>query len=354
MNAKNKVQFGTMRSAFFFGLIILLGVSMLYIVRPFIYPIFWAAIIAVLFYPMYLFTNKYLKSSGVSSLISIVTVFVVLFLPLVLIIILLVNESIELYGAISSNSVISNVDGIAAWIQNTPLAPYVQDFQNQWTTYAANATKAFSSYIFNSVKAITQNSLRFFFMLFIMFYTLYYFFKDGEKILQRLMKLSPLGDKYETMLFQKFRSTTRATMKGTFVIGAIQGILAGLMFWVTGVEGAFIWGVIMTVLSIIPAVGSVIVWLPAGIAMLVFGNIWQGIFILVFGAVIISNIDNLLRPIMVGKDIQMHPLLVLFSTLGGIIMFGISGFVIGPIIAALFLAIVSIYHHYYKSELENN
>lgn len=354
MPNNEKVRFSTMRSAFFFGLIIVLALAMLYIIRPFLYPIFWAAIVAVVFYPMYDFLHRYIKISGLTAIISLILVFVVLFLPLVLMTLLLINESINLYNAINQNRVLNNVGDLANWVQNTALAPYIQDLQAQWTNYASSLTQKLSSYVFNSVKNITQNSLRFFFMLFMMFYTLYYLFKDGRRIIKRVMMLSPLGDTYENMLFERFTSTTRATIKGTFAVGAVQGILGGIMFWVTGIEGAFIWGVVMTMLSVIPAMGPVLVWLPAGIAMLLFGNTWQGLTILIFGVLVISTIDNLLRPVLVGKDIQMHPLVVLFSTLGGIFMFGVSGFIIGPIIAALFLAIVSIYHHYYRHELENN
>ncbi len=168
------------------------------------------------------------------------------------------------------------------------------------------------------------------------------------------MHLSPLGDQYEQMLYQRFTSTARATLKGTLIIGGIQGVLGGLLFYFTGVEGAFVWGVIMTILSIIPAVGSFLVWFPAGIIMIATGNIGAGITILLVGAIIISNIDNVLRPPLVGKDTQMHPLFILFSTLGGIMLFGVSGFIIGPVLMALFLAVVSIYDHYYKTELDRN
>ncbi|MBU1895591.1 AI-2E family transporter [Patescibacteria group bacterium] len=349
----NKVNFNTMRSVFFFTLIIILGVGTLYIIMPFIYPIFWAAVIAVLFYPLYARIQKWLKLPRVSSMITLTFVVIVIFLPLTLLSILLVNESVELYVQVSNGNYLTSVEGATVWLDNTPLAPYVEKVKTEWTGYATSATKAISIFLFQNVKSLTEVSLKFVFMLFIMFYTLYYFFKDGPNMLKALMRLSPLGDKYEVMLYQKFTSTTRATLKSTFIVGGIQGILGGIMFWIAGIQGALIWGLIMVALSIIPAVGSVIVWLPAAIIMLSLGHIGAGIFILI-GGTVISFIDNLMRPPLIGKDIQMHPLIVLFTTLGGLMMFGISGFVIGPIIAALFMAIMSIYNHYYRNELENN
>jgi predicted PurR-regulated permease PerM len=305
-------------------------------------------------HPFYKKINSFIKLPSVSSIISVILVIVIIFLPLVLISILLVQQSVVLYNSFSGTNIASNVQGLAVWLQGTPLAPYIETAREQWTGYAANAAKAISLFLFENLKNITQNSVRFIFMVFIMFYTLYYFFKDGENMLNKIMHLSPLGDKYEKMLYDRFRSTSAATLKGTFIIGGIQGLIGFVLFWFTGIEGAFVWGVIMVALSIIPAIGSFIIWMPAGIIMLALGNIWQGVTILLVGTLLISMIDNVLRPPLVGKDTEMHPLVILFTTLGGIVLFGISGFIIGPIIAALFLSIMSIYNHYYKSELAKN
>ena len=137
-------------------------------------------------------------------------------------------------------------------------------------------------------------------------------------------------------------------------MGLVQGGLATILFLFTNTPAAWTLGVLCVVLSVIPATGSGIIWIPVGIIQLITGNIWQGLLILIFGALIISTIDNLIRPILVGKDTQMHPLMVLFTTLGGILLFGISGFVIGPVIASLFLSFWHMYEEYYKNELCHN
>ncbi len=351
---KTKIGFAKMRSSFFFGLIIILGISILYIFRPFIYPIFWAAIIAMLFYPLYNWLNNNLKAPNLSSFLTLIVVIVVIFLPLIVISTLAVNESISLYKSVSNWNLTEQIQGTADWLNTTALSPIIKQAETQWTAYATDVARTFSVFLFNNIKNITQNSLRFILMLFLMFYSLFFFLKDGNKILKRLMLLSPLGNNYELMLYNKFRSAARATLKGTFIVGAIQGTLGGIIFWVAGVEGAFIWAIFMTLLSLIPAVGCSIIWFPTGLIMLITGHIWQGLTILLFGLFVISTIDNFIRPKLVGKDIQLHPLLVLLSTLGGIAIFGISGFVIGPIIAALFVASISIYEHHYRNELINN
>lgn len=357
--AKNeKVKFATMRSVMFFGLIGILSIAMLYLFRPFFYPIFWAAVIAIMFYPLYKWLNKHIKAPSVNATLMIPIVLAVLFIPLFLLSLLVINESVKLVTSISESGVLTShadvSNSVTAFVEKTALAPYMERISERLPEYISTASQYLGSAVVSAVGAVTQNSLRFFMMFFIMLYTLFYFFRDGDKLLKRLMHISPLGDKYEAMLFEKFTSTTRATLKGTFIVGGIQGLLGGILFWVTGIQGVLVWGVLMTALSIIPAVGSFIIWAPAGIFLLLSGAVWQGLTILIFGVVVIGNIDNFLRPALVGKDIEMHPLVVLFSTLGGIFIFGISGFIIGPIIAALYMAMVSIYGHYYQRELSNN
>lgn len=351
-----KISFTKMRSVFFVSIIVALSITVLYLIGPFFYPIFWAAIIAIMFYPFYNWLNGKIKMPSLNAFATVVVVVITIFLPLVLISSLIVNESFDIYNTFTENNVISpvNFDGISNKLNNSALQPLIQSLNGEWTKYAAGLSKTIAEFLLNSISSVTQNSLHFFFVLFLMFYTLYYFLKDGKRMLQRLMHLSPLGDEYETILYQRFTSTARSILKSSLIIGGAQGLIGALLFWFTGVSGAFVWGVVMMAASLIPALGTFIVWLPVGVAMLLFGHLWQGITILLVGALVISLIDNLLRPPLIGKDIQMHPLLVLFSTLGGLYIFGISGFIIGPIIAALYLAAMSMYDHYYKKELENN
>jgi len=353
MNHTTKFGFQHLRTIFFFGLLILLGTTLLYLFRPFFYPILWAAIIAMIFEPLYERMNAHIKMPGISAILGVLLVVIMIFIPLVVLSILLVQQSVSLYNVltIGGGGIVSNVQGLAAWLADTSLGPYIEEIRNRWTEYAASGVRAFSVFLFENIKQATQNSVRFLFLFFIMLFTLYHFFKDGKKILARLMHLSPLGDAYEKMLYDKFRSTSVATLKSTFIIGGVQGTIGGILFWITGVPGALVWGVVMMAFSILPALGSFMVWLPAGLIMLALGNVWQGVAILLVGIFIIATVDNLIRPPLLGKDTEMHPLIVLFSTLGGIFLFGVSGFIIGPIIAALFLAIISIYDHYYQSEL---
>jgi predicted PurR-regulated permease PerM len=179
-----------------------------------------------------------------------------------------------------------------------------------------------------------------------MLYTLFFFIRDGDKFLGMAMRVLSLGQEREKVLYERFVATARATLKVTMIIGGLQGSLGGLMFWVTGIEGALVWGVVMILFSIVPVVGCSIIWIPAGVIMLLMGHFWKGILILAFGVFVISMVDNLLRPILLGRDVQMHPLLIFLSTLGGLSLFGFSGFVIGPIITSLLLAMWAMYDQF--------
>lgn len=351
---KDKLSFAHMRSAFFAFLIVGLGLALLYLFLPFLYPIFWAGILAVLFYPTYQALNRRIKNDSLSAFFVEILIVLVILLPLTFVIALLVNQSLELYQVVTKGQFFSSAGALADRLKDTVLGPYIAQAQAQWGEYTSEAAKNISLFLFNELKNITTNSVRLGFYLFLMMYTLYYFFKDGPRMLSRLVHLSPLGDQYEAMLSERVAATVRATLKGSLIIGMVQGAIGAVLFWATGVPGAFVWGVLMTAASLIPGIGAFLVWLPVGIVMIVLGNVWQGVTILVVGALIISLVDNLMRPILVGKGTKMHSLVVLFSTLGGIAAFGLSGVVIGPVIAALFLSVVSMYDHYYRSELGNN
>lgn len=340
-----------MRTIFFFSLILMLSIAMLYVLRPFLYPIFWASVVAIMFYPVYKLFLRYLRLPAVSAGLTLIVVIVTIILPLILVSTLVIHGSIGFYQRVSELSNLRDSGALSSRLEHTMFGPYLGFIKTQLTTYGPNIAKQVNYFLLSSLKDITQNTLRFIFLLFVMFYSLFYFLKDGPRLLRRLMHLSPLGDQYEKMLYGRFTSTARATLKGTLIVGGIQGVLGGLLFWAVGIEGALVWGVIMTSFAIIPAVGPSIIWLPGALVMIALGNVTEGIIILSVGVGVISVIDNILRPRLIGRDIQMHPLIAFFATLGGIILFGISGFVIGPVIAALYLSVMAMYDHYYEHEL---
>lgn len=333
----------------------LLGVTALAFMLfwPFLTAILAAAILAATFYGTYKGILKKIKSKSFSSIITCILVFLIIVLPVFAVLGLVANELGSAYQKIVANNNFyqDRVSGIFEGIRSSQVVSSfsLDNFLNQ-----ENISNSIQSAGGNAVMVIQktyQNVVGSIIWIFVMFFSLYYFLIEGRKVVDKIMYLSPLRDKYEEELSHKFTSMTRATLKGTIIIGVIQGSLGGIMFWIAGVPSFVIWGVIMVILSIIPAIGSGLVWAPAGIILLFTGNIWEGIFVLLFGGIFISLVDNILRPKLVGNDTEMHPLLVFFATLGGLISFGIIGFIIGPVIMALFLALWEIYGKEFKRQL---
>ncbi len=350
------MDFSKIRNYLFLGLLFIVTIIFLLLLKPFAYPLFWAAVIAGLFYPLYRRLNAWFKHENLSAIITLSAVIVIIIVPLAIIVTLLIKESLILYGTISNNSdqLGNTIHQITNFIKHNSYNKQLRIDEDFWVQKFSEIGQTVLNYIFTFLKDFTQNSLTFIVLFVVMLYTLFFFIRDGEKMLKKLLYLSPLGDRYEIMLYKKFTAAASAIIKGTIIIGGLQGMIGGVVFALSGIQGALIWGIIMTLFSVIPGVGSSIIWLPAALMMFLTGRIWQGTMILVVGTLIISTVDNLLRPLLVGKRLEMHPLFILFSTLGGIILFGISGFMIGPIMAALFLAFWEMYEEYYRNELSHN
>lgn len=350
------MKFSRFKNMSFFTALILITAGFLYLIKPFFYPLFWAAVIAGIFYPVFSRINKKINYPNLSSLATIGVILIIIILPVAILSSLVLKETLDLYGSISDNQgpIVSTIKSIFEWIKNNPVTEKLNINEQQVTQELTNFAKNTTDFIFTAAKNITQNSLTFLIMFIIMIYALFFFLKDGEKMLKKLAHISPLGENHEIIMYKKFTSTARAVLKGTLIVGGIQGILTGMLFYITGIEGSLILGIITALFSIIPGFGSYIIWFPAALIMLILGNTWEGVLILMIGALLISTIDNFLRPILVGKDTQMHPLLILSSTLGGLVVFGISGFIIGPIITALLLSLWEMYEQYFHQELEND
>jgi predicted PurR-regulated permease PerM len=305
----------------------------LYLLMPFFFPLFWAAVIAGIFQPLHRRINRRLNRPNLSTVVVFLVIALILLLPAAVVGTLVFNESVQLYATLSpdTNYLNKNFDHMVGSITNHPYAHLFHVNKALLLAKTAEIARSVTNYIFVHLTALTQNTLGFLVKFAIMLYTLFFFIRDGDKFPGMAMRILPLGKGREKLLYDRFFVTARSTLKVTLIIGGIQGLLGGIVFFITGIEGALIWGLLMIIMAVVPVVGCSIIWGPAGILMLLTGHIWEGILILAFGVLVISTIDNLLRPILIGKDVEMHPLLIFLSTLGGIVLFGFSGFVIGPI-----------------------
>lgn len=348
------MQLKSLNVSFFFLLFLGVGAAVFFIFQPFLTAIVAAAILTALFKkPYHWFEHVTRGHRGISAFLTCFLVIIIIVTPLFLVLSLAMSEASNLYSAVTQESMLQS--SIEKTLTTVRQVPYINVF---FDTAAFDQErimadiKDLSKNALGLLQAAYQGITHFLFWVFVMFFTLFYFLIDGKRALRLLMRLSPLKDEHDKLLIEKFISISRATLKGTIVIGIIQGLLGWIMFWIAGVPSPAIWGLVMILLSIIPMFGSGIVWLPAGIIMLLLGNVWQGVFILAVGFGIISVIDNVLRPKLVGRDTAMHPLFILFATLGGISLFGLAGFVMGPIIVSLFMALSEIYGIEFRDQLK--
>jgi len=350
------MDFIKIRQIFFFSLLIIVSIIFLYLIRPFAYPLFRAAVIAGISYPIYEKINNRLKFPNVSSALTLIIIAFVILIPLSAMGTLLVGQSIDLYNSVNDNrgNINNTIQNVTNWAQNNQFTTKLHIDEKIWIEKMSEVTRTVVNFVFEGLKDWTQNSIAFLAQTVIMFYALFFFLRDGKKMLKFIMHLCPLGDDREILLYEKFTSTASATLKGTVVVGLIQGVIGSILFWACGIQGAAVWGLIMAIASLLPPFGTGIVWFPAGVIMLITGNLTAGVAILATGVLVIGTIDNFLKPVLVGKDTQMHPVLVLISTLGGIILFGFTGFIIGPIITSVFLAFWQIYEHMFKKQLDND
>ncbi len=336
----------------FFVILGLVTILFLYLLKPFFFPIFWAAVIAGVFRPLYSRINDKLNHPNLSTAILFLLIALIILLPAGIVGTLAFNESLRLYAALAPDTrhMDQNFQHLINTIAGNSIARLFHINKAMLIAKTTEVAQGITSYIFVHLTDLTQNTLGLLVKFAIMLYTLFFFVRDGDRFLRMAVKVLPLGLGREKFLYERFIVTARSTLKVTLIIGGIQGALGGIVFFVTDVEGALIWGLLMILMAIVPVVGCSIIWAPAGILMLLTGHIWEGILILAVGTFVISTVDNLLRPILIGKDVEMHPLLIFLSTLGGIILFGFSGFVIGPVITSLLIALWEMYEEFYRKE----
>ncbi len=337
----------------FFTIMLIVTVLFFYIIKPFIYALFWAVILAGTFRPLYKKVEKKLHRPTVSATIVLILICLIFILPFGFIASLLLTESMDIYEGLSNDNSQINVY-VQQLTQLIKHNPYTDRFHLDDAALIAKITelsKNVAGYIFENLTSFTKNTIQFMVQLGVMLYALFYFIRDGEKFLNSILRLLPLGQGRDRILLAHFQKTANSTLKVTLIIGGIQGTLGGLLFLFTGIQGAILWGVVMIITAVVPVVGCALVWAPAGVFMMITGHLWTGIFILAFGSLVISMVDHFLRPILLGKDVSMHPLLIFLSIMGGIIVFGFTGFIIGPIIMSLAMAVWHMYEEYYIKEI---
>ena len=329
-------------------ILVLVAISALFLVilKPFLVAIFLAALFSTLFHPLY---ERFLKIfNGRKALASFTTLFIAIcfvFIPVFFLLTAVVSQALDLAALIRpwAQEQMSNPDTVSSLVKSIPLYEHLLPFQDLARERLGELFGSVSLFFLNMAQAATVGTFNALLMGFIVLYTMFFFMMDGDRLLYYILYYLPLKDEDEKQLLVRFKSVTRATLKGTAVIGILQGTLAGLALWFAGMPSALFLAVAMMFLSVVPGIGTALVWIPAVIFLAFDSSIWVALVVGVFCAIVVGSIDNVLRPKLVGNDTRLHELLIFFSTLGGLLVFGFWGFVIGPIIAALFVTVWELY-----------
>jgi predicted PurR-regulated permease PerM len=331
-----------------FLLVVVIGITVLLLVmiRGFLVSLILAGVFAAMARPAFLAFERRLRGkTSIAALITVLALLLLIVAPVAAFLALVVSQAIEVADTavdwIQQQS--GRLGELTAWLQGLPVIGRVVPEQDALVARASDFIGGAGTFVINNARAATTGTVNAILQLFVMLYAMYFFLKDGPSILSRILYFTPLEEDDELKLIQQFVSVTRATIKGSILIGLLQGALAGAAFFALQLPGVAFWSTVMAVLSVIPVLGSGIVWAPAAVILVFTGRVAAGVGLALWGVVVVGLVDNFLRPRLIGRDTKMHDLMVLLSTFGGLAMFGLVGFIIGPIIAALFLTAWDLY-----------
>jgi len=326
----------------------LLGLLILFIlmIKSFIVPIILAGVFASLFFPLHERITRWLGGrAGLGAFLSCLLLLLLLLVPVFLLINVVAQQAVSLYDGVQPQlqQLFNATSEDWAVVRSHPLVHKLHLDSVDWEKTIQDGIKTIAASAGKIINITSKGTFLGVTYLLMTLFTMFYFFRDGVKITRTLLSYLPLNEEHKKSLIVRFNSISRATVKGTIILGIIQGVLGGITLWVFGFSTALLWGMMMVFLSILPFLGSWMVLLPAAIFEMAMGRIGNGAGIALISIVFISNIDNVLRPRLVGRDAGMHDLMIFFSTLGGISFFGIMGFIVGPVVAALMITLLDIY-----------
>ena len=339
---------------FLITLLVIVSLAFAVLVEPFSGAIVWGVVVAVLFRPVYERLLGLLP--GRINLVAAITLVLILLLvvvPTILLGIALAQEAASIYlriqaGDIDFGAVFEAFErSLPDWIRVQLAAYGYNDFAGI-RAEIEQSISAILEFLVTRLLSVGQGAFEFLLGLGVMMYLTFFLLRDGRALAERIEQIIPLGEAKRQILMEKFLIVIRATIKGSLIIAILQGSLGGLVFWALDIRGALLWAVLMGIFSLIPAIGTGFVWVPVAVFLIITGAVWQGIVLILCGVFLISMVDNIVRPILVGRDTRMPDYVVLISTLGGLQLFGINGIVIGPLVAALFIAIWGIFSEMHR------
>ncbi len=346
----------TFEDRILFMLVIVISVVFAWILWPFFGAILWAVVLAIVFAPLYWRISRGLgHRPNLAAIVTVLIILALVILPLSYAGAALVEQAADLYARIESGelkpgSIFQDLQGaLPAWVTNLLDHLGLKNFhaaEERVTNLVIKGSQFFGT----QALSIGHSAADFVLSLTVMLYLLYFLLRDGNSLAKAIQDSIPLRPEQQGALVEKFTTTIRATVKGNILVAVLQGALGGIIFWLLGLNAPALWGVVMALLALLPAVGSALVWAPTAIYLLVTGSVWQGVVLLLFGAFVIGLVDNILRPRLVSKETHMPDYIALTSMLGGLATLGLNGFIVGPIVAALFIAVWNIFSHIIRAQ----
>ncbi|WP_372827615.1 AI-2E family transporter [Polaromonas sp.] len=345
MKLSSIVPTSALESRFFLLLLLVVSVAFVWVLWPFYGAVFWGAIFALMFTPLFVRLLKAMPGRRtLAALATLAIILLLVILPLGLIVASLVQEASAVYQGMQSGKFSLSIyfqevySALPAWVIGMLDRFGLSSTGVILERVSASLSKG-SQFLATQAINIGQNAFDFIVSFFVMLYLVFFLLRDGSALARRIRDAVPLESGIKRELSGKFVTVIRATVKGNVVVAMLQGALGGVIFWMLGIHAPVLWGTLMAFLSLLPAVGAALVWGPVAIYFLVTGAVAKGLVLTAFGVLVIGLVDNILRPLLVGKDTKIPDYVVLVTTLGGMALFGLNGFVIGPVVAAMFMAV---------------
>lgn len=353
----SKASTDNYRKFFMGAMVIAVTIAFIAVMRSFLVTLLLAAIFSAILHPFYYRVLRLFRGrQAIASIVTLLIVYVVVIGPMAVFVGVLVSQAVN----VSQSAVpwiqqqVSNPSELVQKLETLPGFDRLEPYREQILTKVGEFVGTIGTFMVSKLSAVTKGTVTVGLQFLIMTYAMFLFLMRGSAALRIILSYLPLSKEESTLIVDRFVAVTRASLVSSVVIGVIQGTLGGLAFWVAGIKGAVFWGTLMGVAALVPGVGAAIVWLPGVIYLVLSGHTAAGLLLCAFCAVIVSSVDNVIRPRLVGRDTKLPELIVLLSTLGGIMLMGPVGFIIGPVVAALFITVWDIYARYLRGPAKSS
>lgn len=343
-------------SWFFFGIFIFLIYLFYQIIKPFIFSLFWAAIISLILYPVHERLTRFMRNRvGMSSLLMTLLSTLVLVVPVVIVITTLAVEMFDAYQSLRDKLELVKLRSMIEHLKELIPVTVLEEIERRFNVgeikleqVILTAVGTISRYIFDQVQQGAKNLTSIMLSFIVMIFAMFFFFRDGRKLYEELKYLIPMTEEQKNRIFDRFYDILNAVILGIIATAAVQGFITGVIFWALGISFAVLGGVITFVFSLLPIGGSAFVWFPVGVYLLVSGEFLKGTVLLLLGGLVVSSVDNILKPLIIGGRVKLPTLFLFLSILGSVKAFGFSGIILGPVVLVVFLSFIEIYKTEYR------